>query len=128
MTSPRFTYKDKPILIKADRYNENDRIALIAMCRPADWNDDIDMELVDENGDIPDPESDDAFSDEFAVLTINISDASEPPPKCAYFKNWSENQDLFQALVDQKIISPPIVYVPSGFVRVPLCRILVPLE
>ena len=125
MNSPRFTYQGKQLLIKAERYADNGRLALLAMCRPEDWNEEFNKFVSKTNNETA---KDSEFVERFAVLTVNIPEASEPPKNFAYFKNWSENEDLFEALKEQKIIGDMVSFFPTGFVAAPLCEILIPLK
>ncbi len=50
-----------------------------------------------------------------------------PPPDHVYIKNWSGNQGIVTALIRAKIIEPPETMVKSGFVLVPLCKLIGPI-
>lgn len=43
-------------------------------------------------------------------------------------KNWSENEGLMEAMIAANIISEPLYTVPTGYVQVPVCRLLVNLK
>ncbi len=60
----------------------------------------------------------------FIIATINIP---EHPIRNneVIIKNYSENEGILEALIDAKIISKPIEYVQTGYVNVPVCKLLV---
>jgi hypothetical protein len=39
-------------------------------------------------------------------------------------KNWSENQGILESLIEAKVISEPLMQIPTGFVRADLCKVL----
>jgi hypothetical protein len=40
-------------------------------------------------------------------------------------KDWSENEGILDVLLDEGIISHPVRWIPSGYVNIPVCKILV---
>lgn len=40
-------------------------------------------------------------------------------------KNWSENTGILEILVNEGIISEPIMRIDSGYVQIPICKILI---
>lgn len=46
------------------------------------------------------------------------------PPGHAAIKNYSESSGMLQALMDAKIVAEPSFYVRSGYVEIPVCRVL----
>ncbi len=61
--------------------------------------------------------------DQYAVATTNLPNC-ECGPGQAYIKSYSENQGILEALMEAGIVSPPVSYVQSGFVEIPLCNVL----
>lgn len=40
-------------------------------------------------------------------------------------KNWSENEGILESLIEAGIVSKPHSYIPSGYVNIPICKLLV---
>ena len=59
-----------------------------------------------------------------AMVTVNLPDEQLNDDE-VLIKDYSENEGMYQALVDAKVISEAISYVQSGFVEVPKCKILI---
>ena len=57
-------------------------------------------------------------------LSVNLEES--PPAGMVAVKDWSENVGVLDALVSAGIVSKPEDYIPSGHVRIPVCRLLVP--
>ena len=38
-------------------------------------------------------------------------------------KDYSENEGMLQFLIENNIVEPPVTYVESGFVKLPICKI-----
>ena len=59
-----------------------------------------------------------------AVASVNLP--FEPLGEDEIFiKEHSENEGMVKALTDAGIVSEPIRYVNSGFVQIPVCKLLV---
>ena len=58
----------------------------------------------------------------FGMITVNVQ--QELKPGRVAIKDWSENEGLLDILVEEGIISEPLAYIPSGFVEIPICRLL----
>lgn len=58
----------------------------------------------------------------FGMITVNVQ--KELKPGRVAIKDWSENEGLLDVLVEEGIISEPLAYIPSGFVDIPVCRLL----
>ena len=43
-------------------------------------------------------------------------------------KDWSENEGVLEALIKNGIVAGPDYYIPSGFVYVPVCKILINIQ
>lgn len=57
-----------------------------------------------------------------AVASVNLAEV-----KTGYIaiKNYSENEGVLEWLIENKIVSEPGQYVRSGFVKIPICKLLV---
>lgn len=58
----------------------------------------------------------------FGMITVNVQ--QELKPGRVAIKDWSENEGLLDVLVEEGIVSEPLSYIPSGFVEIPVCRLL----
>jgi hypothetical protein len=59
-----------------------------------------------------------------ATATVNLPD--EPCPEgYTFIKDYGENEDVLQALVDAGVVGFPKTYVHSGFVDIPMCKVLI---
>lgn len=58
----------------------------------------------------------------FGMITVNVQ--QELKPGRVAIKDWSENEGLLDVLVEEGIVSEPLAYIPSGFVEIPVCRLL----
>lgn len=61
---------------------------------------------------------------DYAVATINVPEISIPHNHVV-IKNYSENEGILEKLIAEGIISKPVVMVQTGFVSVPVCKLLV---
>ena len=61
--------------------------------------------------------------DSVAVATINLPDVDMKPDEVA-IKDYSENEGMLDILIAADIISQPIMFVRSGFINVPICKLL----
>ena len=59
-----------------------------------------------------------------AMVTVNLPNEQLNDNE-VLIKDYSENEGMYQALVDAKVISEAISYVQSGFVEIPKCKILI---
>jgi len=59
-----------------------------------------------------------------ATATVNFPDEPLNDDE-VLIKNYSENEGVYQALVDGKIISEAIEYIQRGFVTLPKCKLLI---
>lgn len=59
-----------------------------------------------------------------AVATVNLP-GLPIPGDCVAIKDYSENEGMLDALMQQGVVGKPISYVTSGFVRIPICPLLV---
>ena len=75
--------------------------------------------------------SNDEYNEPIATATVNLPDQAvmqSTGNKNVFIKNYSENEGMLNCLVDAGIVSTPIAIVTSGFVDVPLCKLLVDTE
>lgn len=63
----------------------------------------------------------DAFPERVVVSVCLINDP--PPENCFWLKDWSENKNLANALIDAGLIEPEGTVCPTGFVLAPACRL-----
>lgn len=61
----------------------------------------------------------------YSVLTVSIPQEPQAPDEF-YIKIYSENEGLYEQLVAQGILSLPHRFLRSGYVSVPVCRLLQP--
>ncbi len=59
-----------------------------------------------------------------ATATVNFPDEQLNDDE-VLIKDYSENEGMYKALVDAKIISEVIEYIQRGFVTLPKCKILI---
>ena len=62
-----------------------------------------------------------------AVATVNIPDA-DVPDGCVTVKDYSENEGMLDALIAADIVGQPVGEISSGFVRTPVCPLLIDLN
>jgi hypothetical protein len=67
---------------------------------------------------------DEADGAPYAVATVALVNEQLSADEVA-IKNWSENDGVLESLIENEIVSAPIRYVSSGFVQVPICKLLV---
>lgn len=60
----------------------------------------------------------------FGVATVNIPDA-ELAPNEVCIKSYSENEGMLDALVKARVVAKPHRTVQSGYVVIPVCKLLV---
>jgi hypothetical protein len=58
----------------------------------------------------------------FMDITTNVMNLPEGQ---VAIKNYSENEGILDVLVEEKIVSKPINSLSSGFVNIPVCKLLV---
>lgn len=61
----------------------------------------------------------------YCVLTVSMPQDPQAPDEF-YIKAYSENEGLYEQLVAQDILSPPHRFLRSGYVSIPVCRLLQP--
>lgn len=62
--------------------------------------------------------------EQYCVASVNLPDDDIRDGEIA-IKDYSENAGVLDALIDGGVVSEPIGYISSGFVDVPVCRLLV---
>lgn len=58
-----------------------------------------------------------------ATCTVNVDEVLDLDEVA--IKNYSENEGMLDSLIKAKIISEPLRYVNSGFVTIPICKLLI---
>ncbi|MEI7620857.1 MAG: hypothetical protein WCJ57_04815, partial [Candidatus Falkowbacteria bacterium] len=56
-----------------------------------------------------------------ATATVHLEGI---PDDHVAIKNYSENKGILHVLVDAHIVSPPVSYHESGYVSIPICKLL----
>jgi hypothetical protein len=69
----------------------------------------------------PDPDLQNALTP-YMTASVNVGHAD---PNEVAIKDYSENEGILQAMVEAGIVSEPIRTVKSGFVEIPICRLLI---
>ena len=59
-----------------------------------------------------------------ATVTVNLPDDNLPPGHI-FLKDYSENKSMLEAMILQGIVEDTGVRVQSGFVEIPLCKLLI---
>ena len=101
--SVQFTwpYTDTIVELYKSKYCEPNNIALVA--------------YTDDNG----------SKEEFGVVSVNPSEVLEKG--YVAIKNWSENECILNVLIREGIVSMPNYFIESGFVNIPVCKLLIKL-
>ena len=68
---------------------------------------------------------DNGSKEEFGVVSINPSEVLEKG--YVAIKNWSENEGILNILIREGVVSTPSHFIKSGFVDIPVCKLLVEL-
>jgi hypothetical protein len=58
-----------------------------------------------------------------AVATVALQDPQ--PEDWIYIKDYAENAGMLACLMNAGILSPPVGYITSGYVEIPVCKLLV---
>lgn len=89
-------YRGEECIIKKHKYANNNRVALVLYTM---------------------------CGQPYATLTTNVGvDLAEDE---VAVKTWSENDGILQLLMENNIVSAPLYYIPSGFVEIPICKLLI---
>lgn len=75
----------------------------------------IALELID--ADVP------YRNESVAVCTVNLPNVRMAADEVA-IKDYSENEGMLNVLIAHGIVSTPLRYVQSGFVEIPICKLL----
>ena len=59
-----------------------------------------------------------------AIASVNLPDTAMDDDEIA-IKDYSENEGILEVLVENKIVSEPIRFVKSGYVEIPICKLLI---
>jgi hypothetical protein len=60
----------------------------------------------------------------YTSLSVNLPDVKMAADEVAV-KDWSENYGILDQMVEQGVVSKPLRYSWSGYVKIPICKILV---
>jgi len=60
----------------------------------------------------------------FAIVSVCMVNVKTSPGDIL-IKSYVENEGMLEQLIEQKIVSEPILEIPSGFVRIYLCKCLI---
>jgi hypothetical protein len=58
-----------------------------------------------------------------AIATVNVPEAPMEHDEVA-IKDYSENEGMLDVLMKARVVSAPIRFVQSGFVNIPVCKLL----
>ena len=59
----------------------------------------------------------------YAKATICLDDGILKDNEVA-IKNYSENEGILETLIQNRIVEEPHAYIQSGFVKIPICKLL----
>jgi hypothetical protein len=93
-------FGDETISVDAIKY-EDGRNSLIAMCKEEDFG-----------------------GMEVPYATCSIAYLGDPKENEIAIKAYSENTGILEFLMKHGIVSKPIRFIPSGFVQIPICKML----
>lgn len=60
-------------------------------------------------------------------VTVNLPDVSLEDGEII-IKDYSENEGILDCFIENKIVSKPLRHVNSGFVRLPVVKLLIPIS
>lgn len=63
-----------------------------------------------------------------AVASVNLDDGVEMAADEIAIKDYSENEGMLAAMIAADIVSEPLRYESTGYVTVPICKLLVEPE
>lgn len=58
------------------------------------------------------------------IGTLSINTYEELPPDVVAINDYSENEGVLKSLMDNNVVGEPEDWIRSGFVKIPVCRIL----
>jgi hypothetical protein len=62
--------------------------------------------------------------DGFPVLIASVAIEESLSPDEIAIKNYSENEGVLNFLIEKEVISSPLKYFNSGFVSIPICKLM----
>ena len=62
------------------------------------------------------------FEGPVAVATVSLDESWNKDE--VFIKNYSENEGMLNSLINAGIISNPVRYISSGYVMIPVCKLL----
>ena len=96
--SVKFMFNGREFIIQPAKYSNNNNLALLFR-----------REEDDEN-------------DYYGLISVNT--ALTLPNNMAAIKDYSENEGIFEALKKQDIISDPVRYISSGYITIPVVKVV----
>ena len=60
-----------------------------------------------------------------AVASVNLEGIAKVKKGEIAIKDYSENEGMLKTMMDAGIVSKPLRYVPSGFVTILICKLLI---
>ena len=66
------------------------------------------------------------MDEEGPMATASVCLVDSPQPEdWIYIKDYAENAGMLACLMNAGIVSPPVGYITSGYVEIPVCKLLV---
>ena len=96
--SVKFMFNGREFIIYPAKYSNNNNLALLFR------------------------REEDDESDYYGLISINI--ALTLPNDMAAIKDYSENEGVLEALISQGIITGPVRYISSGYVSIPVVKVV----
>ena len=96
--SVKFMFNGREFIIYPAKYSNNNNLALLFR------------------------REEDDESDYYGVISVNT--ALTLPNDMAAIKDYSENEGVFEALISQGIITGPVRYISSGYVSIPVVKVV----
>jgi hypothetical protein len=59
-----------------------------------------------------------------ATATVYLPHAAFDKSTHVAIKDYSENEGMLNALINAGVVAPPDIYIPSGHVKIPICKLL----
>ena len=94
----KFNFYNKDLIISPASYSNNNNLALLLR------------------------REEDDEEDYYGVVSVNTY--MPLPNNMAAIKDYSENEGILKALIKQSISSEPVKYITSGFVSIPVVKII----
>lgn len=62
--------------------------------------------------------------DSIAMCTVNVPEY-DLPDGYVIIKDYAENDGMLEALITANVVEHPVAFVLTGFVKVPVCKLLI---